>query len=65
MAKAHTEKSDKDLHKELHDLEESLRVFRFAMSGGKAKNPFEGRGLRKEIARISTELSARVQKTNI
>ena len=57
MTKALTEKSDKNLAQELRDMRESLRVFRFGASGGKAKNPHEGQTLRKEIARILTELS--------
>ena len=60
MTKALTEKSDKNLAQELRDKRESLRVFRFGASAGKAKNPHEGQTLRKEIARILTELSSRL-----
>ncbi len=62
MTKTLTEKNDKDLKIELKDKRDALRVFRFSMSGGKAKDPYEGRGLRKEIARIMTEISSRARK---
>lgn len=61
MTKALTEKSDKDLNAELVDKRNGLRTFRFNASGGKAKNPYEGRTLRKDIARIMTELSLRAR----
>ncbi|MEK7134308.1 MAG: 50S ribosomal protein L29 [Patescibacteria group bacterium] len=63
MAKTLTERTDKDLKQELKDKRENLRAFRFGVSGSKAKNPYEGRILRKEIARIMTELFSRDKKT--
>lgn len=51
-------KNQKDLIKELSSLKTKLNEFRFAVAGSKAKNVREGRGLRRDIARIMTELSA-------
>jgi ribosomal protein L29 len=53
-------KNKKDLVKALTEKRDALQAFRFGVSGGKAKNVKEGRTLRKEIARIQTELSAQV-----
>ncbi len=56
------EKTEKEL---LHDLGEkklALKTFRFAGSGSKAKNVKEGSMLRKEIARIMTEINTRKRK---
>lgn len=50
-------KNKKDLLKVLVEKRDALQNFRFGVSGGKAKNVKEGRTLRKEIARIQTELS--------
>ena len=52
-------KNEKDLLKELFEKQKTLRDFRFGIAGSKARNVREGRGLRKEIARIMTELSKR------
>ncbi len=52
-------KSDKDLIKTLNEKREALRAFHFGLSGSKVKNHKEGRGIRKEIARVMTELNAR------
>ncbi len=38
---------------------EALRTFRYASAGSRTKNVREGRELRKEIARIMTELRSR------
>ena len=48
-----------DLHKELADKRESLRVFRFGGAGSRVKDVRAGRNLRKEIARLLTELNSR------
>ncbi len=40
-----------------------LQAFRFAMAGSKTKNVKEGRNLRKEIARLLTELRKRKSET--
>ena len=52
-------KTDALLRKELVENREGLRQFRFGIAGSKTKNVKEGRTLRKEIARILTELRHR------
>ena len=52
-------KTASDLTKMLSDKRESLRLFRFGTSGAKTKNVKEGMNLRREIARIMTELGSR------
>lgn len=52
-------KTDTDLHKELGEKRESLRRFRFDVSGSKIKNVKEALALRKQIARILTALRMR------
>ncbi len=52
-------KKESDLHKELAEKRKSLREFRFGVSGSKVKNIKEARNLRKEIARILTDLGSR------
>jgi len=47
-------KTEQDLTKMLREKEESLRMFRFAISGSKTRNVREGRMLRRDIARIYT-----------
>jgi len=54
-----TNKSEKDLHKQLVEKREALRKFRFSVAGTKTRNIKEGMTLRHDIARILTELSAR------
>ena len=56
------EKSDKDLQGQLEAKRKSLRLFRFGVAGSKSKNVKEGRTLRRDIARILTEINARKQK---
>ncbi len=51
--------NEKDLQKTLADKRKALQTFRFNLSGSKTRNVKEGRGLRKEIARVLTELSSR------
>ena len=55
-------KSEKELSKELREKQEALRAFRFALSGSKTRNVREGRALRGDIARIKTEVNARLSK---
>lgn len=50
-------KTEKELQVMLTEKKEALRVFRFALSGGKVKNLKEGQNLKKEIARIMTLLN--------
>ena len=52
-------KVDTDLHKELGEKRETLRKFRFDVSGSKIKNVKEALALRKQIARILTVLRMR------
>jgi ribosomal protein L29 len=59
MAKDIQEKNEKDLAKELFEKQEALRAFRFGISGSKVRNVREGRTIKKDIARIQTELSKR------
>lgn len=48
-----------ELKKLLADKRESLRAFRFEGAGSRSRNTRAGRGLRKEIARVLTELRSR------
>ncbi len=54
------DKKDTDLHKELTEKRKSLRDFRFGIAGSKIKNIKEARNLRKDIAKVLTELSNRI-----
>ena len=47
------------LHKEIADLRERLRQFRFSEAGSRSRNVREGRTIRKEIARLLTEIRSR------
>jgi ribosomal protein L29 len=48
-----------DLQKEVAAKREALRAFRFAESGTRTRNVKEGHNLRKEIARLLTEINSR------
>ena len=48
-----------ELQKLVADKREALRTFRFEGAGSRTRNVREGRGLRREIAQILTELRAR------
>jgi ribosomal protein L29 len=61
MAKL-TDTSIENLQAELSEKREALRVFRFGGAGSRSRNVREGRNLRKDIARILTELNGRVAK---
>jgi ribosomal protein L29 len=54
-----TKYSVADLHKEIAEKREALRTFRFGSAGSRSRNVREGRTLRKDIARLMTEVSAR------
>lgn len=54
--------SDKELEKLLLEKRTAIRQFRFDVTGSKAKNVKGGSNMRKEVARILTELALR--KTN-
>ncbi len=51
--------SVEDLQKEISEKRESLRSFRFGEAGSRTRNVRSGRTLRREIARMETELSVR------
>ncbi len=53
----YTGKSREDLVKALYEKREALRNFRFGEAGSKTRNVKEGVGVRKDIARIMTELN--------
>ena len=55
-------KTENELTQLLKEKREALRVFRFAMSGGKTKNLKEGQNLKKEIAQIMTLLNDTANK---
>lgn len=50
-------KTEKDLKKILADKRKALQTFRFSISGSKTRNVKEGKGLKKSIAQILTELT--------
>ena len=52
-------KANNELEKILYEKKKALRVFLFSIAGGKIRNVKGGRNIRKEIARILTELSSR------
>ncbi|OHA21519.1 MAG: 50S ribosomal protein L29 [Candidatus Taylorbacteria bacterium RIFCSPHIGHO2_01_FULL_51_15] len=55
----YAKKTKEELDRLVRDHREKLQAFRFAITGSKAKNTKEGRNLRKEIARILTEVQRR------
>jgi len=52
-------KTDQDLHKVLSEKRAGLRSFRFGLSGSKTKNIKKGKEIKKDVARILTELHNR------
>ncbi|TSC54802.1 MAG: hypothetical protein LiPW30_268 [Parcubacteria group bacterium LiPW_30] len=52
-------KKDEDLKKLLVEKQDALRAFRLGLSGSKIKNVKEGAEIKKDIARIMTEVSSR------
>ncbi len=52
-------KNDADLAKLLEEKRVALREFRFSATGSRVKNTKEGASLKKDIARILTETTAR------
>jgi len=62
MAKKKTtyvETSEKDIQVALTEKREALRNFRFGNAGSKSRNVKEGNVIRKEIARLLTEVNRR------
>jgi ribosomal protein L29 len=51
--------SIEQIQKEVAAKREALRAFRFGAAGSRSKNVKEGKNLRKEIARLLTELNSR------
>ena len=51
--------TESDIAKLVAEKQKALQAFRFGMSGSKTKNVKEGKNLRKEIARMQTELNNR------
>jgi ribosomal protein L29 len=52
-------KNEIDLIKDLTDKREALRVKRFGIAHSKSRNVKETKGLKKDVARILTELNIR------
>ena len=52
-------KTEIDLVKTLNEKREALKNFRFGIAGSKTRNVREGRSLKKEIAKLNTEMRAR------
>ena len=48
-----------DLKKEITEKREALRTFRFGEAGSRSRNVREGRSIRRDIARLLTEIRAR------
>lgn len=68
MAKKKTELKNEvqgNIEKLLAEKREALRIFRFGISGSKVKNVKEGMKLRKDIARILTELNLRAKEARV
>jgi len=53
------QRSEKDLHKDLIEIREKLRVLKFDLSAGKVKNVREIRTIKKDIAKILTVLNTK------
>lgn len=56
-------KNNKELEKDAREKREKLKSFRFGIAGSKVRNVKEGKNLKRDIARILTEINFR-QKTN-
>ena len=54
-------KTNQDLLKILSEKRAELREFRFGLAGSKTKNIKKGKEIKKDIARILTEATAREQ----
>ncbi len=61
--KEYKDKTIQDLGKLIAEKREAVRAFRFGSTGSKTKNVKLGKTLKKEIARIMTELSLRKADT--
>ena len=68
MAKKKTELKNEvqaNLEKLLAEKREEMRISRFGISGSKVKNVKEGMKLRKDIARILTELNLGAKEARV
>ena len=54
-----SKKSEKELMKDLLEKRKAIREFRFNIAGSKLKDIKERRALKRDVARILTELNAR------
>jgi len=52
-------KTIQEIEKELRDKRTALRDFRFSRAGAGTRNGSEGKNLRRDIARLLTELNTR------
>ena len=52
-------KSVEDMQKEVRELREGIRAFRFGAEGSRSRNVREGRMKRREVARLLTEINSR------
>lgn len=55
----------KDLMKLITEKKESLLTFRFGSAGSRVKNVKEARNLKKDIARIMTEISSQTNESKM
>jgi ribosomal protein L29 len=69
MAKTNKEKKEnlkgmkkEELKAKLINLEESIRILRFKAEGSKSKNVKESSTLRKQVARVLTEMNKKPSK---
>ncbi|MBU3943019.1 50S ribosomal protein L29 [Patescibacteria group bacterium] len=54
-----TQRSEKDLQKDLIEIREKLRQLKFDLSAGKVNNVREIRSIKKDIAKILTVLNSK------
>ncbi len=52
-------KTDEDLNKTLSEKRSDLKDFRFGLSGSKTKNVKKGKEIKRDIARVLTEMNSR------
>ncbi len=64
MAKDIKKMKIEDIQKTLNESRKKLQEFRFAVSGSGSKNSMEGRDLKRDVARLLTELKARQTTEN-
>lgn len=57
-------RTTEDLLKEVAEKREALRKFRFGEAGTRTRNVREGRALRRDIARLLTEIRARALRAD-